>query len=188
MNTLHNLNSYKTALLVMSAVLAILLSGCQTAPKTEAEKDDLEMQAESTVVTFKTLDPQMKTFFDSAQGYAVFPTIGKGGLGVGGAYGKGVLYENDKVVGYCDLSQGSIGFQIGGQGYSEIIFFQTKHTLATFKAGEFAFAAQASGVAVKAGASADASYTAGVAVFTRPQGGLMGEAAIGGQNFTYEAK
>ena len=185
MNTLHNLNSYKTALLVLSA---ILLSGCQTAPKTEAEKDDLEMRAESTVVTFKTLDPQIKTFFDSAQGYAVFPTIGKGGLGVGGAYGKGVLFEKGKVVGYCDLSQGSIGFQIGGQAYSEIIFFQTKHTLATFKAGEFAFAGQASGVAVRAGASADAAYTAGVAVFTRPQGGLMGEASIGGQNFTYEAK
>ncbi len=178
----------KNALLASLALIAILITGCQTAPKTQADKDDLEMQAESTVVMFKTLDPPIASFFDAAKGYAVFPTIGKGGFGVGGAYGKGVLYENDKVVGYCDLSQGSIGFQIGGQAYSEIIFFQTQHTLSTFKAGEFAFAAQASGVAVKAGASADAAYTAGVAVFTRPRGGLMGEAAIGGQNFTYEAK
>ncbi len=182
------MNSYKNALLAWSVLIVILFAGCQTAPKTEAEKDDLEMRAESTVVTFKTLDPPIESFFDSAKGYAVFPSIGKGGLGVGGAYGKGVLFEKGKVAGYCDLSQGSIGFQIGGQAYSEIIFFQTQHTLSTFKAGEFAFAAQASGVAVKAGASADASYTAGVAVFTRPQGGLMGEAAIGGQNFTYEAK
>ncbi len=182
------MNSYKLVLLASSALIAILIAGCQTAPKTKADKDDLEMRAESTVVTFKTLDPPISTFFDSAKGYAVFPSIGKGGLIAGGAYGKGVLYENDKVVGYCDLSQGSIGFQIGGQAYSEIIFFQTQHTLSTFKAGEFAFAGQASGVAVQAGASADAAYTAGVAVFTRPQGGLMGEAAIGGQNFTYEAK
>ena len=182
------MTSYRNILLASSALIAILLAGCQTAPKTQADKDDLAMRAESTVVTFKTLDPQMKTFFDSAEGYAVFPTIGKGGLGVGGAYGKGVLFEKDKVVGYCDLSQGSIGFQIGGQAYSEIIFFQTKHTLSRFKDGEFAFAGQASGVAVRAGASADAAYTAGVAVFTRPQGGLMGEASIGGQNFTYEAK
>ncbi len=182
------MNSYKKTLLASSALIAILVAGCQTAPKTKADKDDLEMRAESTVVTFKALDPSISTFFDSAKGYAVFPSIGKGGLGVGGAYGKGVVYEKDKIVGYCDLSQGSIGFQIGGQAYSEIIFFQTLHTLSTFKAGEFAFAAQVSGVAVKAGASADVSYTAGVAVFTRPIGGLMGEAAIGGQNFTYEAK
>ncbi len=178
----------KNALLASSALIAILIAGCQTAPKTQADKDDLEMRAESTVVTFKTLDPSIATFFDAAKGYAVFPTIGKGGFVVGGAYGKGVLYEKGKHVGYCDLSQGSIGLQIGGQGYSEIIFFQTADALRTFKAGEFAFAGQVSGVAVKAGASADADYQAGVAVFTRPKGGLMGEASIGGQNFTFEPK
>ena len=184
------MNSFKNTLIASLSLIAIAvgMTGCQTSPKTQEDKDDIEMRAESTIVMYKTLDPAIKTFFDSSKGYAVFPSIGKGGLGVGGAYGKGVLYEKDKVVGYCDLSQGSIGFQIGGQAYSEIIFFETSHTLHTFKAGEFAFAAQASGVAVKAGGSADASYTAGVAVFTRPQGGLMGEAAIGGQNFTYEAK
>ncbi len=170
------------------ALIAVLFAGCQTAPKTEAEKQDLLLSAESTMVTYKTLDPSMKSFFTSSKGYAVFPTIGKGGFGVGGAYGKGVLYENGKHVGYCDLSQGSIGLQIGGQGYSEIIFFQTADALRTFKAGEFAFAGQVSGVAVKAGGSADADYQAGVAVFTRPKGGLMGEASIGGQNFTFEPK
>ena len=93
------MTSYRNMLLASSALIAILVAGCQTAPKTQADKDDLEMRAESTVVTFKTLDPSIKTFFDAAKGYAVFPTIGKGGLGVGGAYGKGVLYENGKVVG-----------------------------------------------------------------------------------------
>lgn len=174
--------------IAVPALILALFAGCQTAPKTEADKQDLVLNAESTVVTFKTLDPSMKSFFTSSEGYAVFPTIAKGGFGVGGAYGKGVLYEKGKHVGYCDLSQGSIGFQIGGQGYSEIIFFQTADALRTFKAGEFAFAGQVSGVAVKAGGSADADYQAGVAVFTRPKGGLMGEAAIGGQNFTFEPK
>ena len=179
----------RIAVLACAVTLAAaLFAGCQTAPKTETEKQDLLIAAESTVLNFKTLDPSMKSFFTTARGYAVFPTIGKGGLVVGGAYGKGVLYEKGKHVGYCDLSQGSIGLQIGGQGYSEIIFFQTADTLRSFKAGEFAFAAQASGVAVKAGGSADADYQAGVAVFTRPKGGLMGEAAIGGQNFTFEPK
>ena len=174
---------------VLSLTLtAALFTGCHTAPKTQAEKQDLLLSAESTVVTFKTLDPTMKSFFTSSEGYAVFPTIGKGGFVVGGAYGKGVLYEKGRHVGYCDLSQGSIGLQIGGQGYSEIIFFQTPGALSSFKAGEFAFAGQVSGVAVKAGGSADVDYQAGVAVFTRPKGGLMGEAAIGGQNFTFEPK
>ena len=170
------------------ALTVVLFAGCATTPKTVAKRDDLLLGAESTVVNFKTLDPTMKSFFMSSEGYAVFPTIAKGGFIVGGAYGKGVLYEKGTHVGYCDLTQGSIGLQIGGQGYSEIIFFQTVGTLSSFKAGEFAFAAQASGVAVRAGASADADYQAGVAVFTRPKGGLMGEASIGGQNFTYEPK
>ncbi len=170
------------------ALTAALFTGCQTAPKTEAQKQDLLLSAESTEVLYKTLDPTMKSFFTSSKGYAVFPTIAKGAFGVGGAYGKGVLYEKGVHVGYCDLTQGSIGLQIGGQGYSEIIFFQTADALRSFKAGEFAFAAQVSAVAVKAGASADADYQAGVAVFTRPKAGLMGEAAIGGQNFTFQPK
>ena len=170
------------------ALTAVLCAGCQTTPKTVAKRQDLLLGAESTVLNFKTLDPTMKSFFTTSEGYAVFPTIAKGGFVVGGAYGKGVLYEKGMHVGYCDLSQGSIGLQIGGQGYSEIIFFQTVGTLSSFKAGEFAFAAQASGVAVRAGASADVDYQAGVAVFTRPKGGLMGEASIGGQNFTFEPK
>ncbi|MHC4140410.1 MAG: lipid-binding SYLF domain-containing protein [Planctomycetota bacterium] len=174
----------------MLTVLAVgvLVAGCQTAPKTDIEREDLVTKAEMTVEVFKEVDPGLEVFIDTAKGYAVFPTIGKGGLGVGGAYGKGILFENGKMVGYCDLSQGSIGLQIGGQGYSEIIFFQTDRTLQSFKRGEFAFAAQASGVAVKAGAAAKANYVDGVAVFTKPKGGLMGEASIGGQNFSYVPK
>jgi lipid-binding SYLF domain-containing protein len=116
----------------------------------------------------------------------VFPTVGKGAVGVGGAYGKGVVYQQGEVVGYCDLSQGTVGLQLGGQAYREIIFFEYKEALDWFKTGNFAFSAQASAVAVNEGASADAKYDRGVAVFTMTKGGLMFEASIGGQKFGYQ--
>jgi lipid-binding SYLF domain-containing protein len=118
----------------------------------------------------------------------VFPTVGKGAVGVGGAYGRGVLYEGGVVTGYCDLTQGSIGLQLGGQAYSQIIAFSTAEALTLFKTGNFAFDAQATAVALKSGAGANAKYSNGVAVFTMDESGLMFEASIGGQKFSYEAK
>lgn len=174
-----------------SIALAIALgvaAGCQTAPKTDVEKQELVEDAKDVVRQVKAVDPGMSRFFESSRAYAVFPSVGKGGLGVGGAYGKGVVWQGGEVVGYCDLSQGSIGLQIGGQAYSELIFFETERSLVRFKSGTFEMAAQASGVAVRAGGSANADYENGVAIFTIPKGGLMGEASIGGQNFTYQPK
>ena len=110
------------------------------------------------------------------------------GFGQIGAYGRGVLYENGVFTGYCDLVQGSIGFQLGGQAYSEIICFSTTEALTLFKTGNFAFDAQATAVALKSGAGANAKYSNGVAVFTMDESGLMFEASIGGQKFSYEAK
>jgi lipid-binding SYLF domain-containing protein len=140
------------------------------------------------IANFKNSDPSMQVFFDKAQGYAVFPTVGKGGMGIGGAYGKGEVYEKGKKIGYSSLSQLTIGFQLGGQAYSEIIFFKDKATLNDFKSGNFEFSAQASAVAVTAGASADAGYNNGVAIFTLAKGGLMYEASVGGQKFSYTPK
>ncbi len=170
------------------AMIAALLTGCQTAPKSQSDKDELHNEVKIAVMRFKDKDPGMDRFFSSAKGYAVFPSVGRGGFIVGGAYGKGELYEKGKMVGHCDLSQGSIGAQIGGQGYREIIFFETTTALASFKSGTFEFAGQASAVAATAGASADADYEHGVAVFTMTKGGLMAEASIGGQNFSYLPK
>jgi lipid-binding SYLF domain-containing protein len=169
-------------------ILFVVAAGCQTAPKTEAERQVLIEDSKEVVERVRNLDPGMARFFESSRAYAVFPTVGKGGLGVGGAYGKGVVWQDGDVVGYCDLSQGSIGLQIGGQAYSELIFFQTERALVRFKAGTFELAAQASGVAVRAGGAANADYEDGVAIFTVPKGGLMGEASIGGQNFTYRPR
>ena len=133
-------------------------------------------------------DPDMQRFFDSAVGYVIIPTVGKGGIGIGGARGKGLLYEGGAITGEVTLTQLSFGFQWGGQAYSEFIFFKDGVAIADFKRGNYELGAQASAVAVTAGASADASYSDGVAIFTQAKGGLMYEAAVGGQKFKVELK
>jgi len=177
-----------TGLLCLGLLVAANV-GCTTAPQSASGRSDLEAKAKATVAQFKESDPSLsETFFKNAKGYAVFPTVGKGAVGVGGAYGKGVLFEDDTIVGYCDLTQGSIGFQLGGQAYSEIVFFENEQVLKSFKAGTVEFAAQASAVAAAAGAGANAKYENGVAVFTLSEKGLMYEASIGGQGFDYVPK
>jgi lipid-binding SYLF domain-containing protein len=158
-----------------------------------------------TIKIFKEAGASGK-YFNSAYGYAVFPTIGKGGVGIGGAYGKGRVYSRGKHVGNTSVTQLSIGFQLGGQAYSQIIFFEDKRAFDEFTSGNFEFGAQASAVAITAGASASTStggstagasggkhdaktfgeYQKGMAVFTVAKGGLMYEASIGGQKFSYE--
>ncbi len=160
----------------------------------------------STINVFKQ-SPQVQPYFKNAYGYAVFPTVGKGGLGIGGAYGKGQVYRDDKVTGTTKLTKITIGFQAGGQAFSQIIFFQDKRAYDDFTSGEFAFDAQASAVAITAGAQAQAgttgatagasagpktgayaktSYYKGMAIFVHAKGGLMYEAAIGGQKFSFK--
>ena len=133
-------------------------------------------------------DPDMQRFFDSAAAYVIIPTVGKGGIGIGGARGKGLLYEGGEITAEVTLTQLTIGFQWGGQAYSEFIFFKDDVALADFKRGNYELGAQASAVAVKAGASADANYNSGVAIFTQAKGGLMYEASVGGQKFKVETK
>jgi lipid-binding SYLF domain-containing protein len=143
-------------------------------------------EADQAIAAIEKADPGMKKFFSKSAGYAVFPNVAKGGLVIGGAGGSGYLYEGGKPVGKTGLSQVTVGAQIGGEAYVEVIFFETKEALAAFKKGEWAMAAQVSAVAVKSGASADAKYKDGVAVFTLMKGGAMAEASVGGQKFSYE--
>jgi len=168
--------------------LSCSLAACTTAPKSEAGKTDIRERASATLATAERNDPTLSPVLRAAKGYAVFPTIGKGAAVVGAAYGKGVLYEGGVFSGYCDLSQGSVGFQLGGQAYSEIICFATADALTLFKTGNFAFDAQATAVALKSGAGANAKYSNGVTVFTMDESGLMFEASVGGQKFTYQAR
>lgn len=160
-----------------------------------------------TVQLFKNAG-QSGTFFDRAYGYAVFPTIGKGALGIGGARGSGRVYARGEHIGDTTLTQLSIGFQAGGQAYSQIVFFEDERAFREFTSGEFGFGAGVSAVAITAAASASASttgssagvsggkkdatttgeYYKGMAVFTIAKGGLMYEAAVAGQKFSYRAK
>jgi len=147
-------------------------------------------------------------FFSKSYGYAVLPTIGKGGIGIGGAHGNGRVYAKGQYVGDTSMTQITVGLQLGGQAYSQMIFFEDKHAFDEFTGGNFEFGAQATAVAITAGASAQAGttgatagasgsqqssknvakYYKGVAVFTVAKGGLMYEATIGGQKFNYRRK
>ena len=151
-----------------------------------AKKEEAMKDANGAIKALKSADPGLSRLFGDAAGYAVFANVGKGGAGIGGAHGNGVLFEKGDATGTTTLSQVTIGAQLGGQAYSEVIFFDTKEAVADFRKGEFAMAAQVSAVAVKAGASANAKYEQGVAVFTLSKGGLMAEASVGGQKFSYE--
>jgi lipid-binding SYLF domain-containing protein len=151
----------------------------------------------------------VQPFFKDAYGYAVFPTVGKGGIGIGGSYGTGQVYRGGKVTGEVSLIKGSIGWQFGGQAFSQMIFFADKRAYDDFTSGNFEFDATASAVAITAGAQASAgtegasagasagpatgkqaktSYHKGMAVFVHAKGGLMYEASIGGQKFTFKPK
>ena len=175
---------YRNYVIVMIIAVGMMLQSCATwDPNKQA---NAQRNANVTVAEFKNKDPSLKRFFDKAYAYAVFPTVGKGAMGVGGAHGKGSVYRKGKMLGYTSLTQVTIGFQLGGQAYSEIIFFKDKERFDNFKNGNLKFSAQASAVAATAGAAATANYQNGVAVFTMVKGGLMYEASIGGQGFSYD--
>jgi lipid-binding SYLF domain-containing protein len=143
--------------------------------------------AKEIIAKFKAKDSGIIRFFDMAHGYAVFPKITKGGMLIGAAHGSGVVYEKGVFVGSATLSQGTVGFQLGFQSYSEIIFFKNKEALDRLKNGGLKFSGQASAIAAEEGASVDVDYEEGVAVFTLPRAGLMAEASIGGQHFSFES-
>jgi len=177
----------RTALVCASLLLPTLpLAGC-AAQRIDSEEERTVVLSESRIAvdTFIDADPGIQTWVNESYGYAVFPAVGKGAVGVGGAYGQGVVYRQGEPIGTTALSQGSIGFQLGGQKYREIIFFEDREALEAFTTGRFEFAANASAVAVEAGASAAADFYNGMAIFTMTTGGLMFEASIGGQKFTY---
>ena len=130
---------------------------------------------------------RLKPYFKEAKGYVVFPNVGKVGIGIGGARGSGEVFENNKVIGSATLTQFSVGFQLGAQAFSQIIFFQNKNDLDRFTEGNFEFDASASAALITEGANASADYSNGAAVFTFSKGGLMYEASIGGQKFSYQS-
>ena len=187
----------------LTRLLALVLPLMLATGLTPARADDYT----NTINVFKKAG-ESKSFFANAYGYAVFPTIGKGGVGIGGAHGNGRVYEKGAYIGDASMTQVTIGAQLGGQAFSQIIFFEDKRALDQFTTGEFEFGAQATAVAITAAAGAQAGtggtgasknvgtenaevkggYKDGMAVFTIAKGGLMYEATIGGQKFSYKKK
>jgi len=170
---------------IQSAFILLAISFANTA-NCQSDKDkDLMQDASAGKTDFIHTDSLMSNLFDNAYGYVIFPNIGKGGIGVGGATGNGIVYEKGKVIGKAKMTQVSVGFQFGGQAYREVIFFEDKATLDRFKEDKIEFSAQASAVAATKGASTNVKYTNGVMIFTQQKGGLMYEASIGGQKFKF---
>jgi lipid-binding SYLF domain-containing protein len=168
-------------------VLALFMSvGCATAPKTKAEKRSLIAEADATITTMTAKDPSLREVIDRAPGYVIVPDIGTAGAIVGGAYGRGVAYERGRPIGFAELNQASLGAQLGAQSYAQLIVFENEAALNRLKAGNIDFGAEASAVALKAGAGKGASFEGGMAVFQMPRGGLMAAAAINGQKINFE--
>lgn len=162
---------------------------------------DSDAQEDKAAIAAFMESDVVKKFHDSAYGYAIFPTIGKGGFGIGAAHGKGRVYRGGKKTGNVSMTQVSIGFQAGGQAYRQVVYFQDKRAFDEFTSGEFEFSAQAEAVVITASAGASAgtegtsasaneaqsetSYHNGMIVFTMGKGGLMYQAALGGQKYNY---
>jgi lipid-binding SYLF domain-containing protein len=146
----------------------------------------LENEVEKAILSLVKDNPDIKDHFNSSYGFAIFPVITKAGFVLGGAGGKGLVFEDKTVIGGSDMSQATFGLQAGGQQYQEVIFFENKVALDKFKGGKIKFSGQASAVAIKTGTSIDLKYQDGVAIFTKVKGGLMAEASAGGQKFKYK--
>jgi len=146
----------------------------------------LANEVEKAIKSLYADNPSIEKNFHSAYGFAVYPSITKAGFVLGGAGGKGLVFEDKTVIGRSDMSQATFGLQAGGQQYQEVIFFENKAALDNFTSGKIKFSGQASAVAIKSGVSYDLKYKDGVAIFTKVKAGIMAEASVGGQKFKYK--
>ena len=174
------MKSYPRALVFGLAMLAASLLA------TRAAEADLKTESQAAMENLHKADTSLKDFMAGSAGYAIFPNVGKGGFIVGGARGKGLVYEMGNLIGNAIMTQASVGAQIGGQTFSEIIVFETPAALNDFKAGKLEMTAEISGVVAAEGAAKAAKYSEGVAVFAIPKKGLMAQASVGGQKFKFE--
>ena len=177
-----------SARIVGLAVVLGLAVGCSTAPRTQEGKDELVRHAAAALSDWSRQVPGIESFARGSHGYVMFPGIGKGGVGIGAAYGRGVVYAETGHIGFADVSQGSLGLLIGGQSYQELIVFDDKAALERFKQGQFDLSADSTGVLIAPGYTGRIRFIEGVTVFFRPVGGLMAEASVSGQRFSFVAK
>jgi len=181
------MKKYNITLIMQSVMLTSVIFFTNSASAQADKEKSLIDDCNTAKAEFIKTDALLSKLFETAAGYVIFPNVGKGAVGVGGASGNGIVYENGKMIGKAKMSQVSVGFQVGGQAYRELIFFENKETLDRFKKNKVEFSAQASAVAATAGASANAKYREGVMIYTQQKGGLMYEASVGGQKFKFTA-
>jgi lipid-binding SYLF domain-containing protein len=179
-------NFMRAPQLSVLGLVVLLIGACATAPKSASGRSKLAMRADATLATMKDRNPNLQSQLNESIGYAVFPEIGKGGVGIGAAYGRGVLYENGRMVGFVELNQASIGAQLGGQTFAELILIRDHAALDRIKNGTFSLSGDVSAVALTSGAAASADFREGVAVYVLPRGGLMAELTISGQQINYQ--
>jgi lipid-binding SYLF domain-containing protein len=153
--------------------------------KEEQVIEELHRESQAAIKRIDAIDPGFQEMLERAHAYAVFPDVGKAAAVFGGAFGKGEVFKDNQLVGYAAVAQLTIGVQLGGQTFTQVIAFESKEAFERFKQGKTAFAASASAVLVKAGAAASADYQKGAKVFVYSDGGMMLEAAIGGQRFLF---
>ncbi len=172
----------KIVLVVLSIVFSFTMNA-QENLNTELVNESKEALKEMIEKT-----PKLESLYNDSYGYVVFPKVTKAAIAFGGAFGNGIVFKNHQVVGSSKLKQATIGVQLGGQQYTEVIFFEDQVSFERFISEKLKFNAQLSAVAIKEGVSLDAPYQEGVAVFTTTKGGFMYEASVGGQHFKYEPK
>ncbi|MGA2916485.1 MAG: lipid-binding SYLF domain-containing protein [Sedimentisphaerales bacterium] len=169
-------------------VVMLMACGCEVEPKKPEDKVVLTSDVDEAIALMKAKDKSIQKFFDNSYGYAVVPKIFKVAILAGGAYGKGEVYEQGTMIGYCDVKQLSGGVSLGAEFYREIIFFKDNKDLEKFKQDEFTFSAQATAIAIVWGAAAKADYKDGMAVFIMTDSGVMVDASLGGQKFNFAPK
>lgn len=169
-----------------AAVVAVVVMGCATAPKSAGGRQELVVDAQNTLDQMVRRDPGLRQVIDNAAGYVVFPSIGKGGVIVGGAFGQGVLFERGQQTGFVKVEQASLGAQLGAQTFAELLVFSRASDVADVKDGDYTLSADASVIVLTSGAAASANLATGVTAFVMPLGGAMVDVSIAGQRLQFQ--
>jgi lipid-binding SYLF domain-containing protein len=168
------------------AVGVLVLAGCASAPQTRTESRDLLVRADEAIESMVAQDQTLRGVLDEVYGYAVFPRIAEGAFLIGGAAGVGVLYEEGEPVGFLTMNHGTVGAQVGGQAFTEIVVFQTREAVERVKAGNFDLTANAGVTVITAGSAARTHTESGTHVYIDDEDGLMAGVSVGGQTFGFE--
>lgn len=176
-----------TATLLLLGATATSTGCASTAPQSQAARQDLRDEARLALRKMTREDSSLRNFLNNkAHAYVVFPSIGKGGFLVGGAYGRGVVFRGDQAIGYGVMNQANLGLIIGANTFTEILTFEREADLNEFmNRGEYTLAANATAIFLKAGVAAKTNFQNGVAVFVKPRGGLIADLSLAGQQFKF---